>query len=428
MLANFWDEISWRGRVHQATPEVEKHLAEAPRTGYIGADPTGPSLHVGHLATLTMLVHFQRAGHTPILLVGGATGMVGDPSGKSKERNLLTLDVIAANVASLKQQMAQFLAFGDVPNPAQLVNNYDWFKGISFLDFLRDTGKHFTVNYMLAKDSVKSRIDTGISFTEFSYQLLQAYDFLHLQQAYGCTLQMGASDQWGNITAGTELIRRMNGGPAHGITFPLVTRPDGTKFGKSADGDTISLSAEITSPYRFYQFWLNQGDEQLPDMLKTYSLQDRATVESLITESAAKPGARIGQRALAEELTVRIHGQAALEGVLYASRVLFGKATPEDLRALPAQTFADLAGEMPTVGLPLAQFQAGVGVLDLAAGEDRLVPSNSEARRLVRDGGLRLNKALVADAAYTVTPEDLLHGKYLLLQSGKKNFLLVQAT
>ncbi len=423
----FVEELTWRDNLHQMTPDAAEHLKIAPeggRTGYIGFDPTGPSLHVGSLATVLKLSLFQKHGHQPIFLVGGATGMIGDPSGKSKERNLLTEEAIRHNVECIRQQLEQFFDFDTSVNPARMVNNYDWFKEIGYLQFLRDVGKHLTVNYMVAKDSVKNRMETGISYTEFSYQLLQGYDFVELRKRYDCTLQMGASDQWGNITSGIELGRRMGVEDLHAITYPLVTRKDGTKFGKTAEGQSIWLDPDMTSPYQFYQFWINLGDEELPTMLKSYSSKSREEVLDLIEQSAAKPGARIGQNALAEEMTIQVHGEQELDNVQQASRILFGKAKPEDLKALPERTLSDIKGDVPSAAFKLADLsEMNATVLFTESG---LLQSNSEVRRAIKNGGLRINKSQLSDMNRDVTGEDLLHGKYILLQNGKKNYLLCE--
>ena len=422
---NFIDELNWRDNLHQMTPNAAKHLAQhadGGRTGYIGFDPTGPSLHVGSLSTVLKLALFQRCGHTPIFLVGGATGMIGDPSGKSKERQLLTEEEIKHNVACIRKQLEPFVDFDSQDNPAQMVNNYDWFKEMGYLQFLRDVGKHLTVNYMAAKDSVKSRMETGISYTEFSYQLLQGYDFVELRRRYNCTVQMGASDQWGNITSGIELGRRMDVDDMHALTYPLITRKDGSKFGKTADGQNIWLDPEMTSPYQFYQFWINLEDEELPTMLKSYSGKPKDEIVGLINDSAEHPGARIGQRALAEEMTVKLHGASELENVQQASRVLFGKSKPEDLKALPARTLSDIQGDVPSVTFPKNELsELNATALFTHSG---LLKSNSEVRRGVKGGGLRINKAQVKDMNQAISSEDLLHDRYILLQSGKKNYLL----
>jgi len=426
----FLEELHARNRVHQHTPNVSDYLtspSEVPPRAYYGADPTSHSLHIGNLAALMVLVRFHRAGFQPILLVGGATALIGDPSGKSAERQLISLEQVQANVAGIRAQMERlFPTDTGLPEPI-LVDNYSWYAGMEFLTFLRDVGKHFSINTMLAKDSVANRLENGISFTEFSYQLLQAYDFYYLAKTHGCRLQVGGADQWGNITAGIELIRRMGAGEGHGLTTPLITRPDGSKFGKTATGENIWLDAQKTSPYKLYQFCLNQPDDEMPNLLYTFSLQPVEAIEALLTEHAAQPGARKAQRALAEELTVFLHGREALAGVETASRVVFGKAQPEELAALPPAAFEDLRDELPYHRLAPSLLHQDYPLLDVFA-DSGLVPSKSEAKRTLKSGGLRVNKAQlpVSDEKRVLAAADLLHGRFVLLQSGKKHYLLVE--
>lgn len=422
---DFLQELTWRGCLQAQTPGAADLLRTGTQTAYIGADPTGPSLHIGHLATLLKLAHFQRAGHRPILLVGGATGMVGDPSGRSSERNLLTLEQVRDNAERIRNQMAHFVDFDPArPNGAIMVDNYDWFREFNLLDFLRTIGKHFTVNYMLAKESVANRMEDGISFTEFSYQLLQAYDFYQLNQRHGCRLQMGGSDQWGNIVSGIELIRRMGGTESHAITFPLVTRADGTKFGKTATGQSVWLDAEMTSPYQFFQFWLNQEDTQVDRLLKNFSFKTEDEVAELVAAHTARPGDRLGQRALAEEITIRVHGEAALEGIRHASGLLFGKGGAEDLKTLSVRQLEEMGGEIAAAKLPIERLKDGLNVIDLFV-ETGAAETKSKARTLLQQGGLRINKVPIKDLNLNVSTEDLLHNRWLLLQSGKKDYTLV---
>ncbi|MBX3102812.1 MAG: tyrosine--tRNA ligase [Bacteroidetes bacterium] len=421
----FIEELTWRGMLQDSTPEVAAALGAGPVAGYIGFDPTAESLHVGNLATLMLLVQLQRCGHKPVLLVGGATGLIGDPSGKRAERKLLDADQVLHNVACIRQQLMQFLDFSPGPTQAEVVNNLDWFRHLSLLDFLRDVGKHLTVNYMMAKDSVQSRLETGISYTEFTYQLLQAYDFFYLHQTHGVRLQMGGSDQWGNITAGIELTRRMAGADAHGLTCPLLTKADGTKFGKSEDGN-IWLNAQMTSPYKFYQFWLNAADEDLPRLLKVFSLRSRAELDALLAGHAQDPGLRAGQKALATELTTRVHGDSALQRALQASEILFGKGTTEQLRALTPGEFAEIFEGVPTGQLSRNRLTEGLGLPDALA-ETGAAASKSEARRLLQSGAVRVNKSPVQETD-ALGPDDLLNHRYILLQTGKKKYHLAVFT
>ncbi len=414
-------ELRWRGMIHDMTPGTEAQLAQESTAGYIGFDPTAKSLHIGNLATVMLLVHLQRAGHTPVALVGGATGMIGDPSGKSTERNLLDEDTLRDNQAGIRQQLEKFLDFKATDNPARLVNNYDWFGGIGFLDFLRDAGKHLTVNYMMAKDSVKKRLETGLSFTEFSYQLLQGYDFYHLYQHENVKLQMGGSDQWGNITTGTEFIRRKAQGDAFALTAPLVTKADGTKFGKSELGN-VWLDPEMTSPYQFYQFWLNTADEDCGRLIRVFTLKPQTEVEALEAQHAEAPHQRLLQKVLAEELTVRIHSQEEYDKAVRASQILFGKSTQDDLATLDEQLLLDVLDGVPQQEISRADYEAAATVVDLLSetSQGLVFPSKGEARRTIKQGGVSINMQKVTDAEASVDFQ-LLKDKYLLVQRGKKN-------
>jgi tyrosyl-tRNA synthetase len=425
MERGFLEELKARYRLDNATAGVQEALQQHSLSAYLGIDPTGPSLHIGSLATVSMLRHLQVAGHRPIVLVGGATGMIGDPSGKSAERNLLSIEEIQANVASQSQQLELLLDFDHSGTRPQIVNNYDWFRDFGFLEFLRDVGKHFTISYMLNKESVSQRLESGISFTEFSYQLLQAYDFYALHQQQNCKLQVGGSDQWGNITAGIELIRRLTGQEAYGITFPLITRADGSKFGKTAEGENIYLDPNLTSPYKFYQFWINVSDEDIPKMLRTYSFKDIESLEELIQQSQQQPGARIGQQALAEELMARIHGQKALEHVRHASQVLFGKSQPEELQSIEEATLEQIEQDIPSAQFSRDKLDQDTPLLQLFA-DAAFCQSKSEAKRLLKSGGLRVNKRQVGSESEVLSRNQLLHDHYLLLQKGKKDYMLVK--
>ncbi len=418
----FINELQWRGMVHDHTPDVEKLLDREVVTGYIGIDPTADSLHIGHLASIMMLTHLQRHGHKPIALVGGATGMIGDPSGKSEERNLLTEEELEKNKAALKEQLRNFLDFDREGNPAELVDNYDWFRDMSFLAFIRDIGKHITVNYMMAKDSVKNRLETGMSFTEFSYQLAQGYDFYHLYREKNCRLQMGGSDQWGNITTGTELIRRKAEGEAHALTCPLITKADGGKFGKTEEG-TVWLDRNRTSPYKFYQFWLNASDEDAPRFLRIFTLYSQEEIEQLENEHAEAPHQRIMQHALAKDVTIRVHSQADYDTAVKASQVLFGKSTLEDLQALSGDQILDIFEGVPHYTLSAADLDQGIGVIDLLAEKTGFLKSKGEARRALKENSISLNKQKVGEDK-VATPDDLIGGKYIVGQRGKKNYFL----
>ena len=413
--------------IQDIMPGTEEKLMEGPQSAYVGIDPTADSLHIGHLVSVMILKHFQQCGHKPFALVGGATGMIGDPSMKSAERNLLDEQTLAHNVACLKAQLARFLDFdSDAPNKAELVNNYDWMKDYTFINFIRDIGKHITVNYMMAKDSVKKRLQRdsseGMSFTEFSYQLMQGYDFYWLWKNRGCILQLGGSDQWGNITTGTELIRRMDGGEAFALTCPLIRKADGTKFGKTEKGN-IWLDAEKTSPYEFYQFWLNVSDEDAERYIKIFTMLDRETIEGLIAEHREDPGRRALQKALAKEVTIMCHGEEEYEKALSASQMLFGNATSEALRALDEKTFLAVFDGVPTFNVPAAELPCGL--LDFLAVKTSIFPSKGEARNMIKGGGVSINKDKVTDFTAEITAKDIIDDKYILIQRGKKNYFIV---
>lgn len=425
---NFIKELEWRGMIHTIMPGAEEQLEKEMTTAYLGIDPTADSLHIGHLVGVMILKHLQMCGHRPIALIGGATGMIGDPSGKSQERNLLNEQTLRHNQEAIKRQLSKLIDFdSDAENAAVLVNNYDWMKEFKFLDFARDIGKLITVNYMMAKDSVKKRFNgegDGMSFTEFTYQLLQGYDFLHLYQTMNCKVQLGGADQWGNITTGTELIRRKLGADAEAfaITCPLITKADGTKFGKTESGN-VWLDARYTSPYKFYQFWLNVSDEDAKRYIKIFTLLDRETIESLIAEHDAAPHLRILQKRLAKEITTMIHSAEEYEKAVEASNILFGQATSEALRHLDEQTLLQVFDGVPQFNIPSSDL--GVSFIDLCAEKTQIFPSKGECRKMVQGGGVSLNKEKVADAQRTVTADDLIAGKYLLVQKGKKNYYLV---
>ncbi|MDR2882772.1 MAG: tyrosine--tRNA ligase [Alistipes sp.] len=429
---NFVEELRWRGMIHDLTPGTEEYLAKGMGTAYVGIDPTADSLHIGHLVSVMILKHFQRCGHRPIALVGGATGMIGDPSGKSLERNLLDESALRHNQEAIKAQLSRLLDFDSTePNSALLVNNYDWMRGITFLDFIRDTGKLLTVNYMMAKDSVKKRFDAGgegMSFTEFTYQLVQGYDFLHLFDTMGCRMQLGGSDQWGNITTGIELIRRKSGGErgeAYGLTCPLIKKADGTKFGKTEQGN-IWLDAAYTSPYRFYQFWLNTSDEDAASYIRIFTMLDRDEIDALMAEQTAAPHLRPLQRRLAEEVTVMIHSRGEYDKAVEASQILFGGATADTLRRLDEATLLAALDGVPTYRLPAGEL-TGTPFVDAMVEKVPVFPSKGELRKLIAGGGVGLNREKVTDAAQTIAESDLIAGKYLLVQKGKKNYYLIVA-
>lgn len=417
---NLIEELTWRGLFHQHIAGIEELLQTEQVTGYVGFDPTADSLHIGNLVPIMLLVHLQRAGHKPVALVGGATGMVGDPSGKKSERVLLDAETLEHNLSGQKKQLMQFLNFTG-ENAAEMVNNYDWFQNMNFLDFIRDVGKHITVNYMLAKDSVKNRMDDGISFTEFSYQLVQGYDFLHLFQNKNCKLQMGGSDQWGNIVTGTELIRRKIGAEAFAITAPLLTKADGSKFGKS-EGGNVWLDPEKTSAYKFYQFWLNTSDDEAIKLIAIFTLLDKPTIESLTEKHLASPHERILQRTLAEEVTKMVHGSEALHTAQQASEILFGKATSEHLKSLNEQNFLDV---FEGVDQSEVELHEGMSIVDLLT-DSGFLASKSEAKRELSGNAISVNKDKVGED-YTFHPSHLVDGKYLLLQKGKKNYFIIKS-
>ena len=413
--------------IQDIMPGTEEKLMEGPTAAYVGIDPTADSLHIGHLVSVMILKHFQRCGHKPIALVGGATGMIGDPSMKSAERNLLDEATLNHNVACIKAQLARFLDFeSDAPNKAELVNNYDWMKDYSFINFIRDIGKHITVNYMMAKDSVKKRLQRdsseGMSFTEFSYQLMQGYDFYWLWKNKGCILQLGGSDQWGNITTGTELIRRIDGGEAFALTCPLIRKADGTKFGKTEKGN-IWLDAERTSPYEFYQFWLNVADDDAERYIKIFTMLDRETIESLIAEHREDPGQRKLQKVLAKEVTVMCHGQEAYDNAIAASQLLFGNVSAEVFRSMDERTVREVFANVPSFEVKADEFPCNI--LDLLAVKTAVFPSKGEARKMVQGGGVSLNKGKVGDINADVTADDIINGHYILAQKGKKNYFII---
>lgn len=421
---SFIDEMRWRGLLYDMTEGAEEALKQGPITAYIGFDPTADSLHVGSLLPIMVLVHLQRHGHTPIVLAGGGTGMIGDPSGKSKERQLLTMDELEHNLEGIKGQITRFLKFEDVPNPALMVNNGDWLRDLKLIEFMRDVGKHFTVNYMMAKESVKQRLESeeGISYTEFTYMLLQAFDFVTLYRLHNCTFQMGGSDQWGNITAGTTLVRRMEGAEVHGVTMPLVTSSSGVKFGKS-QGNNVWLDAQRTSPFRFYQYWLNIPDDDVIDYLKFFTLLSREEIEAIEESFEAEPHLRLAQRTLAEDVTRRVHGEAALEKALLATDVLFGN---RELEGLNAEDLLDVFAEVPSSTVAKSALEGeGIAYVDLAAdaGLDR---SKGQIRKLVKNGGMYLNNQRVEDTDQMVTLDDAIDGEVIVLRKGKKSYHLVR--
>ncbi|MCE5330923.1 MAG: tyrosine--tRNA ligase [Bacteroidales bacterium] len=428
---NFIEELQWRGMIHTMMPGTEEQLAKEMTVAYVGIDPTADSLHIGHLVSVMMLRHFQRAGHKPIALVGGATGMIGDPSGKSAERNLLDEAALRHNQESIKAQLAKFLDFeSDAPNAAELVNNYDWMKDYSFLDFIRDIGKHITVNYMMAKDSVKKRLSSessvGMSFTEFSYQLMQGYDFLWLNQNKNCKLQMGGSDQWGNITTGTELIRRKTESDAYALVCPLITKADGGKFGKTENGN-VWLDRRYTSPYKFFQFWLNVSDADAEKYIKIFTSLEKTEIDSLIAEHTTAPHLRILQKKLAKEVTIMVHSEEDYKAAIEASNILFGNATSEALKRLDEDTLLAVFDGVPQFKIDKSVFSTGIKAIDLLTDAAAVFPSKGEMRKLVQSGGVSLNKERLENQDQIITESDLLNNKYLLTQKGRKNYFLLFA-
>ncbi len=426
MKINFVEELRWRGMIHDIMPGAEDQLNKEMTTAYVGIDPTADSLHIGHLVSIMMLKHLQMAGHKPLAVVGGATGMIGDPSFKATERKLLTVEEIQHNVDCIRKQLEKFLSFDEKDaNAAEILNNYDWMKDYLFLDFIRDVGKHITVNYMMAKDSVKKRMETGISFTEFTYQLLQGYDFLTLYRSKGCRLQMGGSDQWGNITTGTELIRRMEGGEAYALTCPLITKADGTKFGKT-EGGNVWLDPEKTSPYKFYQFWLNCSDEDTSKYIRIFTLLPKEEIERLEEEHKAAPHLRILQKALAKDITIRVHSEKDYEAAVAASEILFGKGTTEMLQQLDKDTLKSVFEGVPTFEVSRELLAGeGINIVELTAAETNMFASKGEVKRALKENSISLNKAKITDT-YQVTEKDLLSDSIILVQKGKKNYYLVE--
>jgi tyrosyl-tRNA synthetase len=428
-MKNFIEEVTWRGMLHDVMPGTEEHLMEQMRVAYVGIDPTADSLHIGHLVGVMLLKHFQLSGHKPLALVGGATGMIGDPSGKSNERNLLDEATLRHNQEAIKGQLARFLDFtSDAANAAELVNNYDWMKNFSFLDFIRDIGKHITVNYMMSKDSVKKRLSSeaaeGMSFTEFTYQLVQGYDFLHLYKNKNCTLQMGGSDQWGNITTGTELVRRIASGKAYALTCPLITKADGTKFGKS-EGGNIWLDAARTSPYKFYQYWLNTSDVDAEKYIKIFTFLSKEEIEVLTEKHREAPHLRLLQKRLAEEITVMVHSAEDLENAIKASNILFGNSTSDDLKQLDEATFLDVFDGVPQAEISRTEIEAGIDIVAVLNEKTGFMKSNGEARRALTANSISVNKEKVAED-FVLSTKDLINNQFVLLQSGKKNYFVVR--
>ncbi len=425
---NFVEELRWRGMLHDIMPGTEDLLNKGMASGYIGFDPTADSLHVGHLTQIMTLIHFQRAGHKPYALVGGATGMVGDPSGKSAERNLLSEEVLNHNLASVQKQLEKFLDFNSGANSAQMVNNYDWFKNFTFLNFIRDVGKHLTVNYMMAKDSVKKRLegDTGMSFTEFTYQLVQGYDFYYLWKNHNCVLQMGGSDQWGNIVTGTELIRRKDAGEAFALTTQLIKKADGTKFGKTESG-AVWLDSARTSPYQFYQFWLNTSDVDAKSYIRIFTLFDKATIEALEVEQDAAPHQRALQKALAKDITIRVHGEVEYEKAIKSSDFLFGNTGIEFLNELNKDEVLGLFEGLPQYTIALNDLKQGINAIDLLAGHTAVFPSKGEAKKMIQGGGVAINKVKIATGEDIYNAENLINNQFLVIQKGKKNYFLIIA-
>ena len=442
-MKNYIEELTWRGMIHDVMPGAEEHLNEAMRSAYVGFDPTADSLHIGNLVPIMLLAHFQRCGHKPVALVGGATGMIGDPSGKSAERNLLDEKTLHHNQDAIQKQLSYFLDFsqalnsggsGSADNSAEMVNNYDWMKDFSFLEFIRDVGKHITVNYMMAKDSVKNRITSdgsddggseGMSFTEFTYQLVQGYDFLHLYQNNNCSLQMGGSDQWGNITTGTELVRRIGKGKAYAITCPLITKADGSKFGKS-EGGNVWLDPARTSPYKFYQYWLNSGDEDSEKYIRIFTFLEESEINAVIAEHNEAKHMRILQKRLASEITAMVHSQADLDNVIKASSILFGKSTSDDLKALDDQTFLDVFDGVPQAEVGMSEIEKGYDIVSALATDTNFLKSNSEVRRALKENSISVNKEKISGEDFKLTTTDLINNKFVLLQRGKKNYFVLK--
>lgn len=423
---NFLDELKWRGMLHTAMPGTDEQLAKEVTTGYVGFDPTADSLHIGNLVPVMLMVHFQRCGHKPVALVGGATGMVGDPSGKSNERNMLDLEVLNHNLACQKKQLEKFLDFDCGATSAEFVNNYDWFKDINFLDFIRDVGKHITVNYMMAKDSVKSRLEgSGMSFTEFTYQLVQGYDFYHLWKEKNCLLQFGGSDQWGNIVTGTELIRRKGEGKAYACTANLITKADGSKFGKS-EGGNVWLDKEKTSPYQFYQYWFNSSDEDASKFIRIFTLKTQEEIETIEAEHNEDPGRRVLQKALAEDVTTYVHSTEDLEIAQEASAILFGKSTKESLEKISESDFLSIFKDHPQKEISMTDLETGIDIVDALSEKSGFLPSNGEARRALKENSVSVNKIKV-NAETTINKNDLIKEKYILLQRGKKKYFILKA-
>ncbi len=430
MAKNFIDELTWRGMLHDIMPGAEAHLLEQMRSAYVGFDPTADSLHIGNLVPIMLLAHFQRCGHMPVALVGGATGMIGDPSGKANERNLLDEATLRHNQEAIKGQLAHFLDFESAANnAAELVNNYDWMKSFSFLDFIRDVGKHITVNYMMAKDSVKNRITSeaseGMSFTEFTYQLVQGYDFLHLYKANNCTIQMGGSDQWGNITTGTELIRRIGNGKGYAITCPLITKSDGSKFGKS-EGGNVWLDAKRTSPYKFYQYWLNSSDEDAKKYIRIFTFLTKNEIDALINEHQEAPHLRLLQKRLAREITTMVHSKADFENAEKASNILFSKTFKEDIKTLDEGTFLDVFEGVPQAEISKGDITNGLDMIAALAAKTNFLASNGEARRALKENSVSVNKEKVKEA-FVITNEDLINDTYIIINKGKRNTYIIKA-
>lgn len=428
MASNFVEEITWRGMLHDLMPGTEEHLLSGMKSAYVGIDPTANSLHIGHLVGVMMLRHFQLSGHRPIALIGGATGMIGDPSGRSTERNLLDETTLRLNQEAIREQLSRFLDFdSEEDNAAVLVNNYDWMKDISFLDFIRDVGKHITVNYMMAKDSVKKRLSDddseGMSFTEFTYQLVQGFDFLYLYRTYQCTLQMGGSDQWGNITTGSELIRRIDSGKGYALTCPLITKADGTKFGKTAEGN-IWLDPHRTSPYKFYQYWLNTSDQDAEKYIKIFTFLPREEIEALVVEHSEAAHLRLLQRKLAEELTIMVHSREDYDNALKASEILFGKSTSQDLKDLDSDIFLEIFEGVPMANITRDEITKGMDMISALAGKTSFLRSNGEARRELKQNSISVNKEKVTESRQ-ITIDDLINDRYVLLQRGKKNYYIL---